>query len=84
MRTPPSSGDRQVATPAEASAADTRLTRRRFLLGLGAGGAGAATVAVGALPSLAAAEPAAVASNQGGNGYRETEHVRDYYRTAKL
>jgi hypothetical protein len=83
MRTP-SRSDRQVATTAVTSSPDTNLKRRRFLLGLGAGGAGAATVAIGAMPALATAEPAADVSNQGGNGYRETEHVRDYYRTAKL
>lgn len=82
MRTS-SRSDRPVATPADTSpAADPK--RRRFLLGLGVGGAGAATAAVGALPSIAAAATAAPAPEHDGNGYRVTEHVRDYYRTAKL
>jgi hypothetical protein len=83
MRTS-SRSDRPVATPADSSSPHTDLKRRRFLLGLGIGGAGAATAVAGALPSIAAAEPIAPAVEHGGNGYRETEHVRDYYRTAKL
>ena len=83
MRTP-SPSDRPVATTADTLSPDTDLKRRRFLLGLGAGGAGAATVAIGALPSVASATPVADVSQQDGNGYRETEHVRDYYRSAKL
>jgi hypothetical protein len=83
MRTS-SRSDRPVATPADTSPAAADLKRRRFLLGLGVGGAGAATAAVGALPSIAAANPAVPAPEHDGNGYRVTEHVRDYYRTAKL
>lgn len=83
MRTP-SPSDRPVATTADTLPPDTDLKRRRFLLGLVAGGAGAATVAIGALPSVASATPVADVSQQDGNGYRETEHVRDYYRSAKL
>jgi hypothetical protein len=61
--------------------AATDVKRRRFLLTLGAGSASA--VALGAVA------PAAIASDattqQGGTaGYRETAHVRDYYRTAKI
>jgi hypothetical protein len=77
-------GDRPVATSAGTSAPDTNLKRRRFLLGLGAGGAGAATAALGALPPVAAAQPAAGVADRAGGGYRETDHVRDYYRSAKL
>jgi hypothetical protein len=83
MRTS-SRSDRKVATPADSSSPHTDLKRRRFLLGLGVGGAGAATAVAGALPSIAAAEQLAPAVEHDGNGYRETEHVRDYYRTAKL
>jgi hypothetical protein len=82
MRTP-SPSDRTVTTPANASP-ETNLRRRGFLLSLGAGGAGAAAVALNARPELAAVLPQATSSNKQGGGYRETKHVRDYYRSAKL
>jgi hypothetical protein len=59
----------------------TDLKRRRFLLALGAGSAGAATAAANPLAVAADATPAATDTSQ---GYRETEHVRDYYATARL
>lgn len=57
-------------------------SRRKFLAALGAGSAAAAAVAVtrqGAQPELAAG-PAVPQ----GTGYRLTEHVRNYYRSAKV
>lgn len=57
-------------------------SRRKFLATLGVGGAAAAAVAL----NRQAAEPAlksAVATSQG-KGYQVTEHVRNYYRTAKV
>src|SRR4051794_12434036 len=59
------------------------LKRRRFLFTLGAGGAGAAAAAVAAVPGAAVIEATNVKPNDSGSGYRETQHVRDYYRTAK-
>jgi hypothetical protein len=57
--------------------------RRRFLLALGAGGAGAAAAV--ASPGLAAQSAAAPNSaRETTSGYRETEHVRDYYNSARL
>jgi hypothetical protein len=56
--------------------------RRRFLLALGAGGAGAAVATAGALPA-AATQQASEPTDQDA-AYRESEHVRDYYRTARL
>jgi hypothetical protein len=59
----------------------TEFTRRRFLFALGAGGAGAAAAAASpAIATPATAPPAADAST----GYRETEHVRDYYDSARI
>ena len=64
------------------SSPPANLRRRGFLLALGTGGA--ATVAVAlkplseTLPELPAAAPAA------SQGYRESQHVRDYYRTTKI
>jgi hypothetical protein len=69
-----------VATPATPT---TDIQRRRFLLSLGASGAGAAAVAVAALPGSAIAlEPGS--TDPADATYRETEHVRDYYRTTRL
>ena len=59
------------------------LKRRRFLFALGAGGAGAAAVATTALVGPVA--PAEVTGRaDSGQGYRETEHVRDYYATTRI
>ncbi len=58
-------------------------SRRKFLATLGVGGAAAATVAItrqGTGP-----EPlATVTPTPQGKGYQLTEHVRNYYRTAKV
>ena len=56
--------------------------RRNFLLALGAGGAGAAIVAARALSGGAVAPAAAVPPES--KGYAVTDHVRRYYRTAKI
>ncbi len=58
-------------------------SRRKFLATLGVGGAAAATVAI----TRQAAEPGQVATATPapqGKGYQLTEHVRNYYRTAKV
>ena len=77
-------GSASVVSSASLSApVSTNLTRRRFLLALGAGGAGAAAVATA--PALAATEAATAAAAQScTSGYRETEHIRNYYDTARI
>jgi hypothetical protein len=65
----------------EAQSPSTDLKRRRFLLALGAGSAGAATAVAQPLAAAVDAAPAAPESSQ---GYRETAHVRDYYASARL
>jgi hypothetical protein len=72
-----------VAAPLAApSSGSPDSKRRRFLFTLGLGSAG---VAVSASASVAAvAEPAETQHAVADGGYRETEHIRDYYRTAKL
>jgi hypothetical protein len=59
-----------------------KLSRRNFLLAVGAGGAASAAAIVS---KKNAADPA-VADNgpPGKKGYQVTEHVRNYYRTAKI
>ena len=69
-------------TASTSSAAD--LKRRHFLLTLGVGGVSAATVAVATLPGAAAAIATEGAAGAADSGYRETDHVRDYYRTARV
>ncbi len=64
-------------------APSTDSKRRRFLLTLGLGTAGAAVAAVAAAPA-AAAEAVTRTTAAAVDGYRESAHVRDYYRTAKL
>ena len=56
--------------------------RRRFLFTLGLGSASVAMSAAASVSAVAdvTAAPSALAED----GYRETDHVRDYYRTAKL
>ena len=61
---------------------ESSSSRRKFLATLGVGGAAAATVALtrrAEEPALKS-EPAAPQ----GKGYQVTEHVRNYYRTAKV
>ena len=72
----------QASVPTHA-AQSTDLKRRRFLLALGAGGAGAAAVATQPLVT-AAPDPAAAPASDTSQGYRETEHVRDYYATTRI
>lgn len=58
-------------------------SRRKFLATLGVGGAAAAAVVLKQAGGNAA--PAALgAGAAGGKGYQLTEHVRNYYRTAKI
>jgi len=66
-----------------AGPASTNLKRRRFLLALGAGGAGAAAVAAQPL-AAPVADAAATAAPDTARGYQETEHVRDYYATTRI
>jgi len=60
----------------------SKLSRRGFLLAVGAGGASATVALVARNTSEAPAEPRTTARN--GQGYRLTEHIRNYYRTAKV
>ena len=78
---------RNPARNEQSAAPDSRAGdpgRRRFLFTLGAGGAGAAAAVAGALPAVAAAPVAAAPAGDEDAAYRATEHVRDYYRTARI
>ena len=61
---------------------NAKLSRRNFLLSVGAGGA-ATAAAVVAGRQVSKAAPGAT-GGQGKRGYQETAHVNNYYRTAKV
>ena len=69
---------------ASTSAPSTDRTRRRFLLAFGAGAAGAASASALAGTPGALVERAADATPDASQGYRETEHVRNYYATTRI
>ena len=77
MRVPSPADDRSPAAPAS----NANLKRRRFLLALGAGpAAGAAAAAAVAAPVADATASAKPPSS----GYRETQHIRDYYASTRV
>ena len=60
---------------------ERKLSRRNFLVALGAGGA-SATVALVAKEKEQGT--AGSAKQESAQGYRLTEHIQNYYRTAKV
>ena len=63
----------------------TKLSRRNFLLAVGAGGAAGAAALVATTSAVPQAQPAAGnADKRKGTGYRASTHVNNYYRTAKV
>ncbi|HVE49978.1 MAG TPA: formate dehydrogenase [Casimicrobiaceae bacterium] len=69
------------ATTSATAPQDTNVKRRRFLLALGAGPAAAAAAATSlAAPVGSVTQQAATTAA----GYRETEHVRDYYASTRI
>jgi nitrous oxide reductase len=61
-----------------------RLSRRKFLLSVGAGGAATAAAVVGTKKLNSTSTPASAKGKRATVGYHETEHVNNYYRTAKV
>jgi len=60
------------------------IARRGFLRAAGGAGAlGALAVAAGQAPAANAPAPAAAPEAAKAAGYHETEHIRQYYRTAR-
>lgn len=62
---------------------EARRRRRAFLKGAAAAG-GAVTVAAAAGALAAAPETALPDADAATKGYRETDHVRSYYKTAAM
>ena len=76
------SSQRKSVAPSQSSAVNpTDFKRRRFLLALSAGGAGAAAMSA---QTLAAPVVPAAAESDRPQGYRETDHIRDYYATTRF
>ncbi len=62
---------------------ENKLSRRNFLLTVGAGGAASAAALVA--KTVPQAQPATIAGGKkAGKGYQASAHVRNYYRTAKV
>lgn len=61
----------------------SKLSRRSFLLSVGAGGA-AGAVALVAKQKSPAPTPQASGAKRGTRGYQETAHVKNYYRTTQV
>ena len=59
-----------------------RLSRRNFLLTLGAGGA--ATAAALVAKQTQTTKAAGAKDKRATRGYHVTEHINDYYRTTKV
>ena len=57
--------------------------RRKFLLAAGLGGAGAAAIVAGVKGQKAPAS-GSVEAQATGDGYRETDHIRKYYKTTQV
>jgi len=62
----------------------SRLSRRNFLLAVGAGGAATAAAIAGRAVTLDESKAVAGTDKRRGKGYQETAHVRSYYNTAKV
>ena len=62
--------------------AQSKLSRRNFLLAAGAGSVATAAAVVVSQSSKRGEKRAALPES--GKGYRLTEHIRNYYRTAKV
>lgn len=64
------------------STTKTKLSRRNFMLAVGVGGAAAATAIVAGKSPTAQSSPDK--SKRSGKGYQVSEHINNYYRTAKV
>jgi len=62
--------------------AQSRVSRRNFLLAAGAGGVTTAAALVA--PQGSRRPEKRAAAPETGKGYQLTEHIRNYYRTAKV
>ncbi len=61
---------------------NAKLSRRNFLLSVGAGGVAGAAAIVGGKQALQGSSTEG--DKRKSRGYQETAHVNNYYRTAKV
>ena len=61
-----------------------KLSRRNFLLAVGASGAAGAAAMVAKSSPTAQPSASAADDKKSSQGYQMTAHVRNYYRTAKV
>jgi hypothetical protein len=71
-----------ASSPQQAVNSRINSRRRGFLLAMGAGGAGAAALAARVATGVAPQGDSEDANDA--KGYQVTDHVRRYYRTAKI
>lgn len=83
MRSKPRKPGINPSSPPESKSGPADAKRRGFMLALGAGGVGAAAMAVRSLPGAAPAAASGGAEATSGEGYRLTDHVKRYYQTTK-
>jgi hypothetical protein len=62
----------------------TNIKRRYFLLGLGLGGAGAAAALLTGKPVAVPDAEVVTVVKQVSQGYRLSQHIQTYYRTARI
>jgi len=62
----------------------SKLSRRNFLLAVGAGSTAAAAAVASRAITGGASQAGATEDKRRGKGYQETAHVRSYYNTAKV
>ena len=61
-----------------------RLSRRNFLLAVGAGSAATAAAVVAKKTSTIAEQGMSGSGKRATRGYQSSEHINNYYRTAKV
>ncbi|MDX1375974.1 MAG: formate dehydrogenase [Burkholderiales bacterium] len=62
----------------------SKLSRRAFLLSVGAGGAAAGAAMIAGKQKAPAGDASASNDKRGTRGYQETAHVKNYYRTTQV
>lgn len=63
---------------------ETNFKRRKFMLGIGLGGVGVAAAVVGGRKLMEDTAQGSGVRDKGQRGYRTTEHIQNYYKTARL
>lgn len=62
----------------------TKLSRRNFLIAASAGSAASAAALIAGKAPQQSTEASAKDGKRGSSGYKVSEHINNYYRTAKV